>query len=82
MKDLVEYIAKSIVNNPEAVEVAESNVDGMVDLTLKVDPQDMGIIIGKSGQTIKAIRKVLIVAAMGHNVKVNLRLDDPQQPQS
>ena len=78
MKDLVEYIVKSIVNNPEAVEVTEEKVDGEIHLNLIVDPTDMGMVIGKSGQTIKAIRKILTVRAMADNVRVYLQLGEPE----
>ncbi len=79
MKDLVEYIAKQIVTNPEAVVVDEQiGEDGSVFLTLTVDPVDMGLVIGKGGQTIKSIRKLLIVRAMGENKRVNLQLFEPE----
>lgn len=77
MKDLVEYIVKGIVSKPEAVEVDEQKEEGDVNLTLKVDPEDMGIVIGKAGQTIKAIRKLLAVRAMAENVRINLQLAEP-----
>lgn len=84
MKDIVEYIVKQFVSNPDAVEVTEENQDGMVYLTLKVDPADMGLTIGKSGQTIKAIRRLLTIKAISDNVRVNLELIDsnpiPQEP--
>lgn len=79
MKDLVEYIAKQIVTNPDAVVVDEQiGEDGSVFLTLTVDPVDMGLVIGKGGQTIKSIRKLLIVRAMGENKRVNLQLFEPE----
>lgn len=74
MKDLVEYIVKQIVSKPDLVIVEERNEDGRVNLTLTVDPEDMGIVIGKMGQTIKAIRKLLIIRAMAENSLVNLQL--------
>ena len=77
MKDLVEYIVKQIVNNPDSVNVTEENQDGNVNLVLTVDPADMGLVIGKSGQTIKAIRKILTIRAMAENVRVNLQLVEP-----
>lgn len=78
MKDLVEYIVKNIVNNPDAVVVDESiDQDGAINLALTVDPSDMGLVIGKSGQTIKAIRKLLITRAMAENKRVSLFLNEP-----
>ncbi len=82
MKDIVEYIVKQFVTNPDAVEVTEENQDGMLKIYLKVDPSDMGLTIGKSGQTIKAIRRLLTVKAINDNIRVNLELIDtnPRTP--
>lgn len=77
MKDLLEYIVTNLATKPDAVEITEQSQDGVVDLTLKVDPSDMGLIIGKSGQTIRAIRKLLTVRAIAENVRVNLTLTEP-----
>ena|SRR3990167_911197 len=77
MKDLLEYIVQNLVTNPDAVSVDEQNTGGSVDLILTVDPADMGIIIGKNGQTIRAIRKLLTVRAIAEQVRVNLQLAEP-----
>ena len=78
MSDLVNYIVKQIANNPDAVKVDETREDGNVNLLLSVDPQDMGMIIGRSGQTIKSLRRILTIRAMSENVRVNLQLAEPQ----
>lgn len=78
MKDLLDYIVKSLVSKPEAVSINEEKNNGGVILTLTVDPSDMGLIIGKSGQTIRAIRKVLTVRAIAENVRINLQLNEPK----
>lgn len=78
MKDLLSYIVTSLVTKPEAVSIDEENVEGSINLNLTVDPSDMGLIIGKGGQTIKSIRKLLIVRAMAENVRVNLQLIEPE----
>jgi uncharacterized protein len=78
MKDLVNYIVKQIVQNKDAVTIEEESQDGNVNLLLSVDPQDMGIVIGKSGQTIKSIRRLLTIRAMTENVRVNLSLVEPE----
>ncbi len=78
MKDLLEYIVKSLVNKPEAISIDEQTDAGNVNLTLIVDPSDMGLIIGKSGQTIRAIRKLLTIRAIAENVRVNLQLNEPE----
>ncbi|OGE30675.1 hypothetical protein A3C59_03095 [Candidatus Daviesbacteria bacterium RIFCSPHIGHO2_02_FULL_36_13] len=78
MKDLLSYIATSLVTKPEAVLIDEHTDGGNVNLTLTVDPTDMGLIIGKSGATIRAIRKLLTVRAIAENVRVNLQLSEPE----
>lgn len=76
MKELVEYIVKQIVNKPDDVLVEEVNDNGSINLSLKVNQEDMGMVIGKAGQTIKSIRKLLIAKAIVDNVRVNLTLID------
>lgn len=77
MKELLEFIVKNLVTKPEAVSVEEQSEEGNVNLLLTVDPTDMGLIIGKSGQTIRAIRKLLTVRAIAENVRINLQLAEP-----
>lgn len=70
MRELVELIAKSLVNNPDAVRVQE-DIDGTcVTLTLYVASEDMGKVIGKQGRIAKAIRSVTKAVATRENVKV------------
>ena len=81
MKDIVEFIVKQFVSNPDAVEVNEVMQDeGYINITLKVAPEDMGLTIGKSGQTIKAIRRLLTIKAIAENARVNLELIDSGAP--
>lgn len=77
-KDFLEYVVKALADNPEAVKV-DRKVDEMgVLLTLKVDPSNMGQIIGRSGNTAKAIRTLLRVVGMKHNARVNLKIEEPE----
>lgn len=76
MKDLLEYIVKNIVSNPDAVSIDEQRDGGNVNLSLTVAPEDMGMVIGKGGQTIHAIRKLLTVRAIAENIRVNLQLEE------
>lgn len=78
MRDLLDYIVKNLVSNPEAVTIDEQKDNGNVNLNLSVDPKDMGIIIGKGGQTIRSIRKLLTVRAIAENIRVNLQLNEPE----
>lgn len=82
MKDLLNFIVTSLASNPDAVSIDEQNDDGNVNLFLTVDPADMGLIIGKGGQTIRAIRKLLTVRAIAENVRVNLQLSEPAGEQA
>ena len=68
MKELVEHIAKSLVENPEAVVVTETEEEDRIELFLQVAPSDMGKVIGKQGRIAKAIRTV-VKAATAKNSK-------------
>ncbi|GAA0722928.1 KH domain-containing protein [Clostridium malenominatum] len=70
MKELVEIIAKSLVDNPEAVQVNEITGEQSTILELKVAPEDMGKVIGKQGRIAKAIRTVVKAAAIKENKRV------------
>ena len=72
MKELVEVIAKALVNNPDEVVVAETETDRETVLELKVAPSDMGKVIGKQGRIAKAIRSVVKVAASKEDKRVTL----------
>jgi predicted RNA-binding protein YlqC (UPF0109 family) len=74
MRDLVQYLAKSLVNKPEAVEVKETEGDLASVLELKVAKEDLGRIIGKQGRTAKSIRTILNAAASRTNRKVGLEI--------
>ena len=63
LNELVTFIAKSLVDNPDRVEVREVTVEQTAVLELKVAPEDLGKIIGKQGKTAKAIRTILGAAA-------------------
>lgn len=77
-KEFLEYVVKGLVDNPDKV-VIERSVDEMgVLLTLTVDPQDMGKIIGRSGNTAKAIRILLRIIGMKNNSRVNLKINEPE----
>ncbi|WP_102400653.1 KH domain-containing protein [Haloimpatiens massiliensis] len=70
MKELLEVIAKSLVDNPEMVCVNEIAGEQSVILELKVAPEDMGKVIGKQGRIAKAIRTVMKAAAIKENKRV------------
>jgi predicted RNA-binding protein YlqC (UPF0109 family) len=76
MKELVEYLVKNVVDNPDKV-VVETNVqDGIDKLNVRVDQEDMGKVIGKNGKVIKAIRTLLKVKAIKENKRIYLELEN------
>ncbi len=70
MGELVEFIAKSLVDNPDKVQVNEVEGSQSVIIELKVAPEDMGRVIGKQGRIAKAIRTVVKAAAIKDNKRV------------
>ena len=74
MKELVEYIAKSLVNNPEEVKVTEETEEGRVILRLEVAPEDKGKVIGRQGRVAQAIRALLRVAAVKEDTRAVLEI--------
>ncbi|MCR4907937.1 MAG: KH domain-containing protein [Lachnospiraceae bacterium] len=74
MKELVEVIAKALVDDPSGVVVTESTRDGETTLELKVSPGDMGKVIGKQGRIARAIRSVVKAASTRENKKVNVEI--------
>lgn len=76
MKDLVEIIAKSLVDNPDEVRVNEVQGEQDLILELRVAPEDMGKVIGKQGRVAKAIRTVVKAAALNENQKVVVEIID------
>lgn len=74
----LEFLVKSIVDNPEEVKV-ERKVDEMgVLLTLRVHPTDMAQVIGKKGMTAQAIRSLLKIVGVKNNARVNLKIVEPE----
>ncbi|UMZ73335.1 KH domain-containing protein [Natranaerofaba carboxydovora] len=74
MKDLVEFIAKSLVDRPDEVEVNEVEGKRSLVLEVKVHPDDMGKIIGKQGRIAKAIRTVVSAAAVKEDKRVTVEI--------
>jgi len=74
MKELIEYIARSIVNKPEAVVVTEERTSERVVLKLQVDQDDMGRVIGKQGRVAQAMRTLLKVIAVKEGIRVELEI--------
>ena len=76
--EFLEYIVKALVDNPKDVSV-ERKVDEMgVLLSLKVNPGDMGQIIGREGSTAKAIRNLVRIVGLKNHARVNLKIEEPE----
>lgn len=74
----LEYVVKELVDNPESVKVNRTVDEMGVLLTLDINPEDMGKIIGRQGNTAKAIRTLLRVVGMKNNARVNLKINEPE----
>ena len=74
MKDLLQYLAKSLVSKPDSVEIKETTNDDTSVFEVKVAKEDLGRIIGKQGHTVKSIRTLLNAAAAISNRKVVLEI--------
>jgi len=75
MKDLVELIVKKLVNHPEDVEILQTETENNVEVLVKLDPDDMGKVIGKNGRTATAIRTVARTCAKKTNKRVDVKFE-------
>jgi predicted RNA-binding protein YlqC (UPF0109 family) len=78
MKDLIEYIAKSLVEHPDEVQVRETGGGSRVHLELSVSKDDMGRVIGKGGKVANSIRTLLRVAAEREGKQATLDVVEPE----
>jgi uncharacterized protein len=74
LRELMEYVAKALVDDPTKVEAKAVVGDTSIIIELHVAPEDVGKVIGKSGQTAKALRKILSAAATKHSKKSLLQI--------
>ena len=77
-QDFLEFLVKNLVDNPSAVQVTRKVDEMGVLLSVKVDKEDVGKLIGRQGNTAKAIRTLLRVVGMKHNARVNLKINEPE----
>ncbi len=78
MKDLIEFVARSLVDDPTQVQVTQARGMGKVHLELRVAKEDMGRVIGKSGRVANALRLLLRVAAAREGKQVSLDVIEPR----
>ena len=76
MKELLTYIAQSLVDHPEQVEVTEQTGDGEITLEMRVAPEDMGKVIGRQGRIAKEIRTLVRSCAQRNGQKVSVDIVD------
>ena len=79
MKDLVEYLIKSLVIKPEKVKITEEVNNEIINFQVKVDEDDMGMIIGRQGKIIKSIRSLVRARALVEKKKIQLSLDEAKK---
>ena len=76
--EFLEYVVKALVDHPEDVKI-DRKVDEMgVLLSLKVNPEDMGQIIGKAGATARSIRSLVRIVGLKNHARVNLKIEEPE----
>jgi hypothetical protein len=78
-RDFVDYIVRAIVDHPEEVEVTQTVDDLGILITLKVNKEDMGKIIGKEGQTAKSLRVLLRMMGAKQDARMNLKIIEPEE---
>lgn len=77
-QEFLEFLLKSIVDHPDDVKVLRKVDERGVLLTLKVNPQDMGQVVGRQGSTAKAVRTLLHIVEVKENARVKLKIEEPE----
>lgn len=72
MKELLSFIIKSIVKTPEKVSISEEEAEGLVKFTISLPKEDIGMVIGRQGKTIKAIKTLLSIQAKGRPFSIEI----------
>ena len=77
-QEFLEFLIKSLVDNPDDVKVDRKVYEIGVLLTLRVHPDDMAQIIGRQGATARSIRSLLRIVGLKNNARVNLKIEEPE----
>ncbi len=77
-KNFLEFLVKSLVDHPEDVTIVRKVDEMGVLLTLKVNPKDMGQVVGRKGATANAIRSLLRIVGVKNHARVNLKIEEPE----
>lgn len=80
-QEFLEFLVKSVVAHPEDVSTDRTVDERGVLLTLNINPEDMGYVIGRKGQTAQAIRTLLKIVGAKNNARVNLKINEPEGAQ-
>ena len=78
-QEFVEYVVRSIVNHPDDVRADRTIDERGVLITLHVNPEDMGYVIGREGQTARSLRTLLRIVGAKSNARVNLKIYEPEE---
>lgn len=76
-QDILEYILKSLINHPENLEVHRTLDEMGVLLRVNAHAQDMGLIVGRKGETIKSLRSIMRAIGLKHHARVNVKIEEP-----
>jgi predicted RNA-binding protein YlqC (UPF0109 family) len=76
--EVLETIIKNLVNNPDAVKITRSLDELGVLLKIKVHPQDMGLLIGRRGEMIKAIKTIMRAIGIKNYARINIKIEEPE----
>lgn len=79
MKDTLQFIISSIVDDSKSVVIEEKEEDGIINFIVSVAKEDMGKIIGKEGKVIRGIRNIMKIKAMKHDARINISLSETPQ---
>lgn len=77
-QEFLEYLVKSLVDHPDDVKVTRKVDEMGVLLSLRVNPMDMGQVVGRQGATAKSIRSLLRIVGIKNNARVNLKIEEPE----
>ena len=75
MEELAVYIIKKIIDNPDDLKIESQEIDGIFTLTVKLNPLDMGKVIGKGGKTINAVRSLIKILASKTQKRCNINVE-------
>jgi hypothetical protein len=79
MKEFLEFLVKGIVSKPEEVEISEAQSEGIYIYNIHVSDEDMGVVIGKDGKTIRSLRNMAKAKAIKDNIRIQIILEEALQ---